>query len=156
MTPNQSTNLYQLIEGFRAFAADHEQINGFGVGPTDEADIAKLSAADHPLLYITPGTATLDEGSITKDIDIIIATLQPPSEEQRIEVLSNQLYLMKDTIAWLKHHLSSDLFREGVTLALPVMCEPFFVRMDNLLVGYATTVSLEWGNENDLCLVPLG
>lgn len=154
MTPNQPTNLYQLMEGFRQFATDHKQIHGFGVGPTDEADIAKLGAADHPLLYVTPGSVTLDEGSISMDIDIIIATLQPPSEEQRVEVLSNQLYIMKDCVAWLKHHLSEDSLRPGVTLSVPVQCEPFFVRMDNLLIGWAATVSLEWGNENDLCLVP--
>ena len=154
MTPNVKTNLYQLIEGFRTFATDHKQINHFGVGPVDDADVAKLSAENHPIMYITPGGVTLDEGTILMDIDIIIGTMQPPSDEERMQVLSNMLYIMKDTVAWLKHHLAEDEFRGRITLELPVTCEPFTTKLDNLLVGYTSIVSLEWNNENDLCLVP--
>ena len=154
MSANVKTNLYQLIEGFRTFATDHEQINHFGVGPVDDADVAKLSADDHPIMYITPGGVTLDEGTIIMDIDIIIGTMQPPSNEERMQVLSNMLYIMKDTVAWLKHHLAENEFRGRITLELPVTCEPFTTKLDNLLVGYTSIVSLEWNNENDLCLVP--
>ncbi len=154
MQPNKRTNLYELIDGFRTFATDHYQINSFAVGPMSEVDVTKLSANQHPLLHVTPGTTVLDEGTITMDLDIIVATMQPPSEDQRTAVLSNQLYIMKDVVAWLKHHLAEDEFRGRVTLELPVTCEPFTRRFDNLLVGWAATVSLEWNNQNDLCLVP--
>ena len=154
MTPNKPTNAYEIIEGLRTFASNHKQIQAFDVGPMDEADVAKLSAAGHPLMYVTLLDALMDEGTAEISLEILIGTLQPPDLESRVNVQSNMLYIMKDIIAFLKHHDYDDSFVPRVTLDLPVTAEAFVYKLDNLLVGFTSIVRLQFDNTNDLCLVP--
>ena len=154
MIPNEPNNLYTIVKALERFATTHKQINAFEFGPLSDADIAKLSAAKHPLLHVTCLGADIDEGTASLDFQVMVGTMQPPDLESRMGVLSNMLYVFKDVIAFLKHHQYDDSFVNRVTLELPVSAESFVVNLDNQLVGWSTVLTLSFDNTNDLCLIP--
>lgn len=154
MTPNEEQTLYSLVDGLRTFALAHEQLHAFSTGTLAEVDWEKLTAAQRPLLHVAVGTCEMDEGSTTIDLEVVVATQQPPSQEAQLAVQSNTLYLMRDVVAYLKHHLYDDSYVPGAVLQMPVAAEPFIHRFDNLLVGWAALLTIELPAANNLCIVP--
>lgn len=154
MTPNESTNLFQLIAGLESFCIAHPQISSFEAGPLEEVDINKLSAQSYPLVFVVPGEVLIDEGSVSITLDLVVADLQPPDLQHRVATMNDTLYLMRDLITYLKQNAYDDSFRPRAVLQLPVICSPFMARFDAALVGWSATVEIELDNTNDLCLLP--
>jgi len=44
---------------------------------------------------------------------------------------------------------------DEVILNLPISCEPFTAKFDNLLTGWSATLSMQVNNKNNLCVVPI-
>jgi len=44
---------------------------------------------------------------------------------------------------------------DEVVLELPISCEPFTARFDNLLTGWSASISMQVNNKNNLCIVPI-
>ena len=123
--------------GFLETIADkHYMINSFHSGFLDEVDINKLGATDYVILYAEPGTATVDKGVMTYTFTIYVLDMindevgDAPNNERlgRLDTLSENL---------------------------PISCEPFTARFDNLLTGWSATISMQVNNKNNLCIVPI-
>ena len=81
-----------------------------------------------------------------------------PNKERlgRIDTLSENLNILQDVISEFHRSLYSTSWVDGeVVLELPISAEPFTARFDNLLTGWAATISMEVNNPNNLCIVPV-
>ena len=145
-------------------AEKHFMINSFHSGFMDEVDINKLGATDYVILYAEPGTATVDKGVMTYTFTIYVLDMisdvvgDAPNNERlgRLDTLSENLNIMQDVINEFHQNLySTSWVDDEVVLELPISCEPFTARFDNLLTGWSASISMQVNNQNNLCLVPI-
>ena len=153
-----------VISYFETIATKHFQIKSFHSGGLDEADINKLGAKDYVILYAEPGTATLDTGLLTYSFTLYILDqineevgVEPNKERLgRTTTYSETFRILQDVVAEFKQSLSSQSWvTDEVVLQLPVNCEPFTARFNNLLTGWSATITIEVNNQNNLCIAPL-
>ena len=154
-------NAVTLLE---QIADKHYMINSFHSGFMDEVDINKLGATDYIILYAEPGTATVDKGVMTYTFTIYILDMisdaigDGPNKERlgRLDTLSENLTIMQDVINEFHQNLySTSWVDDEVILGLPISCEPFTARFNNLLTGWSATLSMQVNNKNNLCIVPI-
>ena len=151
--------------GFLETIADkHYMINSFHSGFMDEVDINKLGATDYVILYAEPGTATVDKGVMTYTFTIYVLDMindavgDAPNNERlgRLDTLSENLQILQDVINEFHQNLySTSWVDDEVILNLPISCEPFTARFDNLLTGWSATLSIQVNNKNNLCISPI-
>ena len=151
--------------GFLETIADkHYMINSFHSGFLDEVDINKLGATDYVILYAEPGTATVDKGVMTYTFTIYVLDMindevgDAPNNERlgRLDTLSENLQILQDVINEFHQNLySTSWVDDEVVLELPISCEPFTARFDNLLTGWSASISMQVNNKNNLCIVPI-
>ena len=151
--------------GFLETIADkHYMINSFHSGFMDEVDINKLGATDYVILYAEPGTATVDKGVMTYTFTIYVLDMindevgDAPNNERlgRLDTLSENLQILQDVINEFHQNLySTSWVDDEVILNLPISCEPFTARFDNLLTGWSASISMQVNNKNNLCIVPI-
>ena len=151
--------------GFLETIADkHYMINSFHSGFMDEVDINKLGATDYVILYAEPGSATVDKGIMTYTFTIYVLDMindevgDAPNKERlgRLDTLSENLQIMQDVINEFHQNLySTSWVDDEVILDLPISCEPFTAKFDNLLTGWSATISMQVNNKNNLCIVPI-
>ena len=151
--------------GFLETIADkHYMINSFHSGFMDEVDINKLGATDYVILYAEPGTATVDKGVMTYTFTIYVLDMindevgDAPNNERlgRLDTLSENLQILQDVINEFHQNLySTSWVNDEVVLNLPISCEPFTARFDNLLSGWSASISMQVNNKNNLCIVPV-
>ena len=151
--------------GFLETIADkHYMINSFHSGFLDEVDINKLGATDYVILYAEPGTATVDKGVMTYTFTIYVLDMindevgDAPNNERlgRLDTLSENLQILQDVINEFHQNLySTSWVDDEVVLELPISCEPFTSRFDNLLTGWSASISMQVNNKNNLCIVPI-
>ena len=151
--------------GFLETIADkHIMINSFHSGFMDEVDINKLGATDYVILYAEPGTATVDKGVMTYTFTIYVLDMindevgDAPNNERlgRLDTLSENLQILQDVINEFHQNLYSTSWVDNeVVLELPISCEPFTARFDNLLTGWSASISMQVNNKNNLCIVPI-
>ena len=145
-------------------ANKHYMIKSFHSGFLDEVDINKLGATDYVILYAEPGAATVDKGIMTYNFTIYVLDMindevgDAPNNERlgRVDTLSENLQIMQDVINEFHQNLySTSWVDDEVILNLPISCEPFTARFDNLLTGWSATLSMQVNNKNNLCIVPI-
>ena len=156
---------FRKAVGFLETIADkHYMINSFHSGFMDEVDINKLGATDYVILYAEPGTATVDKGVMTYNFTIYVLDMindevgDAPNNERlgRLDTLSENLQILQDVInEFHKSLYSTSWVDDEVVLELPISCEPFTARFDNLLTGWSASISMQVNNKNNLCIVPI-
>ena len=156
---------FRNVVGYLETIADkHYMINSFHSGFMDEVDINKLGATDYVILYAEPGTATVDKGVMTYTFTIYVLDMindevgDAPNNERlgRLDTLSENLQILQDVINEFHQNLySTSWVDDEVVLDLPISCEPFTARFDNLLSGWSASISMQVNNKNNLCIVPI-
>lgn len=151
--------------GFLETIADkHYMINSFHSGFMDEVDINKLGETDYVILYAEPGTATVDKGVMTYTFTIYVLDMindevgDAPNNQRlgRVDTLSENLNIMQDVInEFHKNLYSTSWVDDEVVLNLPINCEPFTARFNNLLTGWSASISMQVNNKSNLCIVPI-
>ena len=155
---------FRNVVGFLETIADkHYTINSFHSGLMDEVDINKMGAEDYTILYAEPGTATIDKGSMTYNFTIYVLDMindevgDAPNNQRlgRLDTLSESLQILNDVINEFHQNLNvKSWVNDEVVLNLPINCEPFTARFDNLLTGWSATISMQVNNPNNLCIIP--
>mgnify|MGYP003134442408 CR=1 FL=1 len=152
------------IDFLETIATKHYQINSFHSGNLDEVDINKLGAQDYIILYAEAGSAIINNGVLTYSMTLYVMDQindevgESPNKQRlgRIDTYSETLRILQDVIAEFKQSLNSKSWVDGqVVLQLPVTCEPFTARFNNLLTGWSSTISIDVNNKNNLCIAPL-
>lgn len=156
---------FRNVVGFLETIADkHYEIKSFHSGFMDEVDINKLGATDYIILYAEPGQAVVDKGVLTYTFTIYVLDMineelgDAPNKERlgRVDTLSENLQILQDVINEFHHSLySTSWVDDEVVLDLPITCEPFTARFNNLLTGWAATISMQVNNPNNLCISPI-
>ena len=142
----------QILDELETIALDHRFINSFKQGELSEVDIKKLAGDKYPICHADISSATIERGVLVYTLDILVMDLILPGQTDAQEQYSDTLRTLIDIVSQYAQVLStqSDVDRD-VTIELPVDCEPFTARFDNLLTGWAGTLRLVTSNDLDLC-----
>jgi hypothetical protein len=156
---------FRNVVGFLETIADkHYEIKSFHSGFMDEVDINKLGATDYIILYAEPGQAVVDKGVLTYTFTLYVLDMineevgDAPNKERlgRVDTLSENLQILQDVINEFHHSLySTSWVDDEVVLDLPITCEPFTARFNNLLTGWSASISMQVNNPNNLCISPI-
>ena len=137
-------------------AENHLALQSFHSGFLDEVDINKLGAEDYPILYAEPGSATIDQGSLTYSFNIYVLDMLQEDSDDRNDTFSENLQILQDVINEFKQNLySTSWVANEIVLDIPITAEPFTARFDNVLTGWNATLNIEVNNTNNLCIVPI-
>ena len=144
--------LNQILDELETIALEHHFIRSFKQGELSEVDIKKLAGDEYPLCYADISTASVERGLLTYQVDIIVAELVLPGQTDAQEQYSDTLRTLIDIVTQYAQVLSaqSDVDRD-LTIELPVECESFTARFDNMLTGWVGTFRLQTSNTLDLC-----
>ena len=142
----------QIIDELGTIALDHRFINSFKQGELSEVDIQKLAGDKYPICHVDISAATIERGTLTYTLDVLVMDMVLPGQTDAQEQYSDTLRTLIDIVSNYAQVLSaqSDVNRD-VRIELPVDCEPFTARFDNLLTGWVGTVRLQTSNTLDLC-----
>jgi hypothetical protein len=142
----------QILDELEGIALDHRFINSFKQGEMSEVDIQKLAGDKYPICHADISAATIERGTLVYTLDILVMDMILPGQTDAQEQYSDTLRTLIDIVSQYAQVLSaqSDVDRD-VTIELPVDCESFTARFDNLLTGWVGTVRLVTGNNLDLC-----
>jgi hypothetical protein len=156
---------FRNVVGFlETIAEKHYEIKSFHSGFMDEVDINKLGATDYIILYAEPGQAVVDKGVLTYTFTLYVLDMineevgDAPNKERlgRVDTLSENLQILQDVINEFHHSLySTSWVDDEVVLDLPITCEPFTARFNNLLTGWSATINMQVNNPNNLCISPI-
>ena len=156
---------FRNVVGFlETIAEKHYEIKSFHSGFMDEVDINKLGATDYVILYAEPGQAVVDKGVLTYTFTLYVLDMineevgDAPNKERlgRVDTLSENLQILQDVINEFHHSLySTSWVDDEVVLDLPITCEPFTARFNNLLTGWSASISMQVNNPNNLCISPI-
>jgi hypothetical protein len=155
-------SVQSLNQAFEDIVTAHDIFKSFKTYSFEEIDVLKWNVTDYPLLYAQVTNATVEDGVTTFDYDVVVADLviermQPVLDE----VYSDTLGLLQDVIALFENTLSlptgatAPNLSDDFGLELPVSCQPFTARFDNLLTGWSTSLSIRVPNALNLCNVPV-
>jgi len=137
-------------------AENHLALQSFHSGFLDEVDINKLGAEDYPILYAEPGSATIDQGSLTYSFNIYVLDMLQEDSDDRNDTFSENLQILQDVINEFKQNLySTSWVANEIVLDIPITVEPFTARFDNVLTGWNATLNIEVNNTNNLCISPI-
>ena len=142
----------QILDELETIALDHRFINSFKQGELSEVDIKKLAGDKYSICHADISSATIERGVLVYTLDILVMDLILPGQTDAQEQYSDTLRTLIDIVSQYAQVLStqSDVDRD-VTIELPVDCESFTARFDNLLTGWVGTVRLQTSNTLDLC-----
>ncbi|MDA8959075.1 hypothetical protein N9F11_01505 [Akkermansiaceae bacterium] len=143
----------QIIDELGTIALSHHFIRTFKEGELSEVDIQKLAGDKYPICHADISGASIERGTMTYSLDVIVMDMILPGQTDAQEQYSDTLRTLNDIVSQYAQVLSaqSDVDRD-VTIELPMDCEPFTARFDNLLTGWVGTVRLVTSNELDLCV----
>ena len=137
-------------------AENHLALQSFHSGFLDEVDINKLGAEDYPILYAEPGSATIDQGSLTYSFNIYVLDMLQEDSDDRNDTFSENLQILQDVINEFKQNLySTSWVANEIVLDIPITAEPFTARFDNVLTGWNATLNIQVNNTNNLCISPI-
>ena len=142
----------EIIDELGTIALDHYFINSFKEGEMSEVDIQKLAGDKYPICHVDISAATIERGTLTYTLDVLVMDMVLPGQTDVQEQYSDTLRTLIDIVSQYAQVLSaqSDVDRD-LTISLPMDCEPFTARFDNLLTGWAGSMQLVTSNTLDLC-----
>lgn len=147
-----------INDQFQLIAIGHSKIKSYRTNSFEEMDINKLDVTDYPILYAQVTSAMIDVGVTTYDYEVVVADLVVERQLPTLpDVYTETILIMQDVIAMLEATEASGApvaLDSKYGIEMPVMCQPFTARFDNLLTGWACTLSVRVPNALDLCNVP--
>jgi len=154
----------KALDYLETIATKHFQIKSFHSGELDEVDINKLGAQDYIILYAEPGSVVVNTGFLSYTFTIYVMDKindkvgAEPNKQRlgRIDTYSETLRIMSDVIAEFKQSLSTQSWVDDeVVLQMPITCDPFTARFNNLLTGWSASITIDVNNKNNLCIAPV-
>ena len=89
-------------------------------------------------------------------INDVVGDAPNKEREGRVDAYSETLQILQDVINEFKHALySTSWVDDEVILQVPITCEPFTARFNNILTGWSANITIEVKNTNNLCIVPI-
>jgi hypothetical protein len=148
-------NVKELLETLDTVANANYFIRSFKSGEMSEVDLNKLGATDYPLCFADIGEASIERGALIYSLDLLVADIEKSGETQHPQATSDTLETLHDLINQFHQILSSASDVSGnYIIEMPINCQAFTGRFDNILTGWVASVRLSVPNTNDLCIAP--
>ena len=136
---------------------EHEQLKSFHTFSLDELDMDKLDVDKYPLLYAQVSSAELNGGVTVFTYEIIVADLVIEKQEELLtQVYAETFLILQDVAAKFRFAMydGNTTVDDRWNFELPLLCDPFTARFDNLLTGWSTSFDIRLPNVIDLCDAP--
>ena len=141
----------------KAIVESHEQLKSFHTFTLDELDMDKLDVDKYPLLYAQVSSAELDASVTVFTYEIIVADLVIEKQQELLtQVYSETFLILQDVAAKFRFamYAGNTTVDSNWNFELPLACDPFTARFDNLLTGWSTSFDIRLPNVIDLCDAP--
>lgn len=142
---------------FKAIVAAHDQLKSFHTFSIDRLDMEKLDVDKYPLLYAQCSGAELDGGVTVFSYEIIVADLVIEKQDDLLtQVYAETFLILQDVAAKFRFAMynGNTTVDADWNFELPLSCDPFTARFDNLLTGWSTTFDIRLPNVINLCDAP--
>jgi len=142
---------------FESIAEAHEQLRSFHTTGLDELDVDKLDVDKYPLLYAQVTNAELADGYTTLTYEVLVGDLVIEKQHPNLtEVYSETFLIMQDVAAqfWFNVSTAGDQVDSNLSFELPIVCQPFTARFNNLLTGWSCSFDVRLPNALNLCHAP--
>lgn len=142
---------------FESIAAEHEQLKSFHTSGLDHLDVDKLDVNKYPLLYAQVTNAELADGYTVLTYEVLVGDLVIEKQHPNLtEVYSETFLIMQDVAAqfWFNVSTAGDQVNSNLSFELPIVCQPFTARFDNLLTGWSCSFDVRLPNAINLCDAP--
>ena len=145
----------ELLDILETVSLSNYFIRSFKSGEMSEVDLNKLGATDYPLCFADIGEASIERGALIYSLDILVADIEKSGETQHSQATSDTLQTLHDLINQFHQSVSSasDVGSDYI-IEMPVNCQAFTGRFDNILTGWVASVRLSVPNTNNLCINP--
>jgi len=142
--------LNNLIDYLQTFAVSHKQINSFEFG--EEFDLEADSAKNAPLMWANVVDTTIDNSLVNTKFTLMFIDLVHADKSNENEVLSDQLLIAQDCIAYFSNISWANLnlfIDKNITLSV--------VKDENVNSWTGWTFELNFKQEfySDYCQIPL-
>lgn len=142
---------------FQAIVNEHDQLKSFHTFSLDRLDMEKLGVDKYPLLYAQCSGAELDASVTTFTYEIIVADLCIEKQDDLLtQIYAETFLILQDVAAKFRFAVynGNDTVDSMWNFDLPISCDPFTARFDNLLTGWSTQFDIRLPNVIDLCDAP--
>jgi len=152
--------MYTIVDinnTFEAIATEHKQLKSFDTGGLDRMDVDKLDVNKFPLLYAQCTSADLNSGVTVFTYEVMVADLVIEKQEEFLTQVYSETFLILNDVA-AKFHFA--VYDGNTTVDskwgfdLPIICDPFTARFDNLLTGWSASFEIRLPNAINLCDAP--
>lgn len=151
--------VYDILTTIKNHLEANAQVNTVTFGDIMEVDLNKQSI--FPLSHMTIDNATISNQTAQFSISVMCMDVADVSKEDlrdetepfygvgiEQDILNTQFYVVNDLVQTLKR---GDLFSDKYQLDGDPSCQPFMDRYENLLVGWAITLTISVPNNIDIC-----
>lgn len=141
----------------KQIVSEHEQLKSFHTFSLDRLDMDKLDVDKYPLLYAQASSAELDSSVTVFTYEIVVADLVIEKQEDLLtQVYAETFLILQDVAAKFRFAVyDGNTTVDGMwNFDLPLICDPFTARFDNLLTGWSTQFEIRLPNVIDLCDAP--
>lgn len=141
----------------KKIVTEHDQLKSFHTFSLDELDMDKLDVDKYPLLYGQVSSAELDASVTVFTYEIIVADLVIEKQEELLtQIYSETFLILQDVAAQFRFAVydGNTTVDSMWNFDLPLSCDPFTARFDNLLTGWSTTFEIRLPNVINLCDAP--
>lgn len=152
--------MYTIVDinnTFESIAEEHQQLRSFHTTGLDELDVDKLDVNKYPLLYAQVTDAELADGYTVLTYEVLVGDLVIEKQHPNLtEVYSETFLIMQDVAAqfWFNVSTAGDQVDSNLSFQLPIICQPFTARFNNLLTGWSCTFEVRLPNALNLCHAP--
>ena len=143
----------QVLTAIKTVGTNNKFVNAVTSGTLADADIKKTT--HFPFIHIVLAGASQDAQEITYNVDIYVGETILADESNEDEALSNTLQIITDVIAQVRFAgVSASSVDDQYRIDLPIACEPFLDRFDNLITGWKATLPIRTANPLNACIAP--
>lgn len=149
--------IVDINDTFESIVDAHEQLKSFHTTGLDHLDVDKLDVNKYPLLYAQVTDAELSNGYTTLTYEVMVGDLVIEKQHPNLtEVYSETLLIMQDVASqfWFNVSQQGDQVSNQISFQVPIMCQPFTARFDNLLTGWSCNFEVKLPNAMNLCDAP--
>ena len=141
---------------FETIVERHKVLQSFYTISTKEIDIDKLEVNKYPLLYANCSSARIDKQTMEFTYDVIVGDLviEETQQDDLVQVYNETLHILQDVVAQFELSVSKVATAHSNpewTFELPVNCQPYTSRFDNLLTGWSTSFVIRVPHAVNLC-----
>jgi hypothetical protein len=147
---------YQLTETIKDNLLNDANVNTVTTGDISRLDLSKQTI--FPLSHILINSCTTQEQTLVFNITILTMDILDTNKENNTDlfignnnehdILNTQLAVANRLVNLLR---KGSLYRDKYQLDADPVCEPFYERFENELVGWATTMDILIENDISIC-----